>query len=69
MIPLRRRRSPHEAPNVAVPAHTAPEAAVPTHTAPEAAELAHNKAPKASSLFLGHTGLITSMQDPPLMSV
>ncbi len=70
--------SAHKAPEAAVPPHTAPEMVASAHGSPEAVVPAHipleavvtaHQPPKASSPFLGHLGLITSVQDPPLMSV
>ncbi len=70
--------SAHKAPEAAVPSHTAPEVVASAHGSPKATVPAHIplevaviglKAPKASCLFLGHPGLITSVQDLPLMFV
>ncbi len=70
--------SAHKAPEVASSAHKAPEAVASAHGSPKAAVPAHIplevvviglKAPKASCPFLGHPGLITSVQDLPLMFV
>ncbi len=59
---------PHTAPKMVASAHGSPEVAVPAHIPLEAAVTIHQP-PKASSSFLGHLRPITSVQDPPLMSV